>query len=100
MTQFEYNKKILLVCVEANLQHYRTRKREAMRQNMNNEKQTSIRLSPRGDKNFLNYFANDDQLLKTNLMEKDAKYIPKGSNNLNVIQSKHNLTNVLIKKKF
>ncbi|CAF2946439.1 unnamed protein product [Rotaria sp. Silwood2] len=84
----------------ANLQHYRTRKREAMRQNMNNEKQTSIRLSPRGDKNFLNYFANDDQLLKTNLMEKDAKYIPKGSNNLNVIQSKHNLTNVLIKKKF
>ncbi|CAF0874437.1 unnamed protein product [Rotaria sp. Silwood1] len=83
----------------ANVEHYRTRKREAMRQNMNDEKQNSIRLSSRTEKNILKYFANNDQSLKTNLIENELKHIPKGSNNLNLIQPKHNLTNILIKKK-
>ncbi|CAF3510747.1 unnamed protein product [Rotaria sp. Silwood1] len=83
----------------ANVEHYRTRKREAMRQNMNDEKQNSIRLSSRAEKNILKYFANNDQSLKTNLIENELKHIPKGSNNLNLIQPKHNLTNILIKKK-
>ncbi|CAF3896881.1 unnamed protein product, partial [Rotaria sp. Silwood1] len=83
----------------ANVEHYRTRKREAMRQNMNDEKQNSIRLSSRAEKNILKYFANNDQSLKTNLIENELKHITKGSNNLNLIQPKHNLTNILIKKK-
>ncbi|CAF4637141.1 unnamed protein product [Rotaria sp. Silwood1] len=63
----------------ANVEHYRTRKREAMRQNMNDEKQNSIRLSSRAEKNILKYFANNDQSLKTNLIENELKHIPKGN---------------------